>query len=423
MSQLRVCFLVENLPLAGGVAAFVSHARGLAADHGAEVTFALTVEDLERSPEHDLETIEVISLSEARRRRYDIAIATWWQTAFEVFTVPAERHAFFIQSLEDRFYAADRPQRVQAAVALGLPVAFITEATWIRDTLAELRPDAPCRLVRNGIDKEVFASPAEPDESRDQPLRILVEGHPGVGHKGVSEAIAAISRMVRPQRTSFVVAEPGAFADDPPGEVVGPLSLREMSDLYGRTDVVLKTSRVEGMYGPPLEGFHRGATCVTTPVTGHEEYIRHRENAIVVDWDDPGGTARWLDSLELDRDLLHELRRGALDTAREWPSWRESTEVFSAALADILEQPPPAAGAGAAYVGAVLETHAAELARSQRRLVADADWMLNVRDSSATELMARWRREGGSGSELASAMASAGARRIRGALRRRDPNG
>ena len=34
-----------------------------------------------------------------------------------------------------------------------------------------------------------------------------------------------------------------------------------MADLYAQTDVVLKLSSVEGMFGPPLEGFHRGATA------------------------------------------------------------------------------------------------------------------------------------------------------------------
>jgi hypothetical protein len=74
------------------------------------------------------------------------------------------------------------------------------------------------------------------------------------------------------------------------------------------------------MFGPPLEGFHRGATCVTTEVTGHEEYIEHGVNALVVDWDDRRGTARQLDLLARDRMLLHRLRCGALETARDWPT-------------------------------------------------------------------------------------------------------
>jgi hypothetical protein len=45
-------------------------------------------------------------------------------------------------------------------------------------------------------------------------------------------------------------------------------------------------------------------------------------------------------------------------------------------------------------------------------LVIDAEFMVNVRDTSAAEMMARWRQQGGTGPELATAAASAGARRI-----------
>jgi hypothetical protein len=96
------------------------------------------------------------------------------------------------------------------------------------------------------------------------------------------------------------------------------------------------------MYGPPLEGFHRGATCVTTEVTGHEEYIEHGVNALVVDWDDRRGTARQLDLLARDRMLLHRLRCGALETARHWPDWDRAGELMAVALRAIRDAPPPA---------------------------------------------------------------------------------
>jgi hypothetical protein len=114
-----------------------------------------------------------------------------------------------------------------------------------------------------------------------------------------------------------------------------------MAALFDRSHVMVKLSRAEGMYGPPLEAFHRGATVVTNPVTGHEEYVRHGENGLVVDWDDPVGTARALDLLAHDRRLLHRLRTGALETARAWPSWERSGELMAAALRAIAGGPPP----------------------------------------------------------------------------------
>ena len=120
-----------------------------------------------------------------------------------------------------------------------------------------------------------------------------------------------------------------------------------MAELYSQTDVVLKLSRVEGMFGPPLEGFHRGATCVVTAVTGHEEYVEHGWNGLVADWDDPRGTGRLLDLLARDRRLLHFLRSNALATAKAWPSPEQSSDFMAAALLATRRLPPPDPTAGA----------------------------------------------------------------------------
>jgi hypothetical protein len=95
------------------------------------------------------------------------------------------------------------------------------------------------------------------------------------------------------------------------------------------------------MYGPPLEAFHSGATCVTTPVTGHEEYISHGFNGVVVDWDDEKGMGRSLDLLARNRRYLHFLRSNALFTARGWPSWEQSGELMAAVLRRVHRDPPP----------------------------------------------------------------------------------
>ena len=48
------------------------------------------------------------------------------QTAFSLFELNAERYAYFVQSLEDRFYHADEAERIGASLTMDLPVDFIT---------------------------------------------------------------------------------------------------------------------------------------------------------------------------------------------------------------------------------------------------------------------------------------------------------
>ena len=177
---------------------------------------------------------------------------------------------------------------------------------------------------------------------RERPLHVLVEGYADVWFKGVPEAAWAAAAMREPHHTTLVVPNRDELpAGLPADEVVGPVPREDMAALYERSDVVLKMSSVEGMFGPPLEGFHRGATCVVTPVTGYDEYVEHGWNGLVTEWDDPHSTARQLDLLAADRRLLHFLRVNAVETARAWPGWDQSGQFMAAALERIRSLPPP----------------------------------------------------------------------------------
>jgi len=314
-----------------------------------------------------LEHLHVASLTDAHADRFDVAVGTWWETAFSLFTVPADRYAFFVQSLEDRFYTPEQAERRWAPLVTDLPVAYLTEARWIADTLAQLRPEAPCLLVRNGIDKTVYTAARDPQPRLDGPLRILVEGNPDVWFKGIEEAAKSLRRMREPKHVTFVSGLAGDVAEHGFDRVLTGLSATEMAALYAETDVVLKLSRVEGMFGPPLEGFHMGATCVVTAVTGHDEYVEHGWNGLVTDWDDLAGTARLLDLLARDRRLLHFLRCNALATARTWPSWEQQGQFMAGALHAIRRAPPPPPYAHAAG----LVGHARVALETERRWTAE----------------------------------------------------
>jgi hypothetical protein len=159
--------------------------------------------------------------------------------------------------------------------------------------------------------------------------------------KGVTDALAATQQMHEPHLVTLVSADRDAARNAPADRVVGPLTPAQMAREYSASDVVLKLSRVEGMFAPPLEGFHCGATCVVTPVTGHDEYVVDGWNGIVVHWNDERGTARALDLLARDRAYLHLLRFNAAATARRWPSWRQASSMMALALLRIRAEPSP----------------------------------------------------------------------------------
>lgn len=338
---MRIAFALESLRFSGGHQVVVEHARQLAGDQGFEVTIVDCFGNADRERGLELpDGVGVLGVDDIGPEPFDVVVATWWTTAAVVKQIPADRYAYFIQSLEDRWYSADQPEAELARLTweLGLPV--ITEATWIADLIRSHRPDVQCHLVRNGVDKAVFPVGTERGLRGDAPLRVLLEA--GTGHspnKGVAEALNALSVTEEPVHTT-VVGDVGELRLPPFTTAVPVVPQQELSELYASHDVLLKTSRVEGMYGPPLEAFHRGATVVTTAVTGHDEFVVHGHNGLLVDWDDPVGTARALDLLCKDRALLERLRANALETARGWPSWVDSGSEMASALRSVAAGEP-----------------------------------------------------------------------------------
>jgi glycosyltransferase involved in cell wall biosynthesis len=369
---MRVAFLVHGLGLWGGVGVVVEHARRLRLDHGYDAQLVLATHERTADWTHGgLDDVPVRALEQAREEDWDVAVATWWETVFVLYQLNAERYAYFVQSMEERFYEPEDPARMAAALTHDLPLGFITEARWIAEQLRSRRREPRVFYVRNGIDKAVFApAPALPVRATDEPLRVLVEGSPAVALKGVGDALAATSAMHAPHTVTLVSSDRDAARGAAADRVVGPLTPREMAREYADSDVVLKLSRVEGMFGPPLEGFHRGATCVVTPVTGHDEYVVDGWNGLVVHWDDVRGTARALDLLARDRSYLHLLRTNALATARAWPSSRQSGALMALALQRIRREPSPDPTGSAERLAAdarvAMELHAASMRDYER---------------------------------------------------------
>jgi hypothetical protein len=136
---------------------------------------------------------------------------------------------------------------------------------------------------------------------------------------------------------TLVALDPPEARDFRVHRVVGGLDAPAMASLYASSDVLLKLSRSEGLGLPPLEAAAMGTPSVVTPYGGHEDWLHHGVNGVLVGFDDPPAAAAWLDVLARDRGLLDRLSAGALDTARAWPTVTESSDAMLRALRAIVE--------------------------------------------------------------------------------------
>jgi len=326
---MRLCFLVGSLAISGGTYVIVQHASYLRGQ-GFDITLAVQESFTPATLLwHDqIPKLRCIPFEDAKSEHFDLVIATWWKTALELGNFDAGRYAYFVQSIESRFYPGDeRPLQALVDSTYRLPVSYVTEADWIRVQLLECFGQK-ATLVRNGIRKDVYrvSGPTVAALRNGQP-RIMVEGHFGVSFKNTALAI----RLAREAGAKDIWVLTGSPVSWLPrvSRVFSRVPMTETASIYRSCDILVKLSTVEGMFGPPLEMFHCGGTAVVFDVTGHDEYIANGLNAQVVNQNDLDGVVMAIRELLTNSNRLQQLKLGALQTAAQWPSWDQSSGQFS----------------------------------------------------------------------------------------------
>jgi O-antigen biosynthesis protein len=324
---MRICFLVGSVDISGGTYVIFQHAAFLRAV-GHEVVLAVQQPFTKATStwHPGAGSLQMVPF-DAATDNYDWVIATWWKTALELHRFKAKNYAYFVQSIESRFYPeTEGPLKRLVDSTYDLPVAYVTEAHWILEHLRKYHGQS-ATLVRNGIRKDLYVPLGLHTELRPNgKLRILVEGPFDVFFKNTGKALNIAKRSQAGEvwllTHSPVSKLPGV------NRVFSRLPITAVPDIYRSCDVLLKLSYVEGMFGPPLEMFHCGGTAITYNVTGHDEYIVHNNNALVAERDDDIRVIRYLHMLQRDPELLARLKYHALVTADNWPDWDESSSAF-----------------------------------------------------------------------------------------------
>lgn len=325
-ARMAFAFLLGDAGISGGTNVILEHALAMrAVGHRVTLVTPRPVADRDLAWKPGAANLARGTAAGLRGQRFDLALATWWRSAYDLAELEAEACAYFVQSIESRFFANEHPRRqALARASYELPLPVITEALWIADHLrARLGRDVS--VVRNGVDKQVFsAAGSQVAPPLPRGLRVLVEGPLGVAYKRVELAVRLCQRAGVDEIWLLTATD----CSDYPGvdRVFSRLPPAQVGEVMRACDVLVKLSTVEGMFGPPLEMMHCGGTAVTSDVSGHEEFMRHGDNGIVVPRGEELAVVEHLRRLSRERDRLGSLRAAALRTASDWPSWQQATD-------------------------------------------------------------------------------------------------
>ncbi len=383
MGHYDIAILLGYPEISGGTNVIMEHALGLTRlGHGVTIVTELPFDSSRLAWKPQAADLPRRSHAECRGHTFDLCMATWWRSMYDLHAVDARRYAYFCQSIESRFFnPADADMKALVDYTYRQPIPIVTEASWIVEYLGE-NYGHEASLVRNGIDKSIFRPDGPAVAPRDpQRLRVLVEGALGVPFKRVDRAIELCRRAEVPELWLLTPSECKTYAGVE--RVFSRVPMRDVPAIYRSCDVLVKLSTVEGMFGPPLEMMHCGGTAITSAVTGHDEYMRHMHNGIVVPRDREIDVVRYLRRLRDDPHLLARLKQGAAATAASWPGWPEAVAEMDAFVRRVMEQPPDRE-----QIQTYMRTHlraALQLAGPLHRAVAE--------DYSARELAGRLRRK------------------------------
>ncbi|MCF7994290.1 MAG: glycosyltransferase family 4 protein [Chromatiaceae bacterium] len=328
---MKICYLIPGCGVSGGIAVICQHSERLKA-RGHEVSLVVDgmLGDMSWFPG---QSVPVVPLTDYPQE-VDILIATSWATAFRVPLLLAKRHAYFVQSDETRFHPPGSCWEHITRLSYVIPFNYLTEAHWIRTWLqAQFGHEAA--LVPNGLDTSIFY-PCEPLAPRGRRPRILLEGAIALPYKGMWEAFEAVKPI---DAEIWCVSSCGK--PDPAwrcDRFFSAVPMEQMREIYSSCDLLLKLSRVEGFFGPPMEMMACGGAVVVGRVTGYDEYIIDGENALVVDPFDIQAARAAVQRLLEDTALREHLIANGRATVARW-NWDSSINRLEQALQALLVDP------------------------------------------------------------------------------------
>ena len=206
----------------------------------------------------------------------DAVVATAVRTAEAVASWPrkAGRKFYFVQGFETWDFPVER-----VIASWRLPLTKIAVSRWLLDLMAAAGERG--FYLPNSLDQIAFGVDVPP-EARHAPT--VLWPHHSLPTKGSGDAIAALRRVHRDIGELKAQSFGTAHAPD-----AAPLRVEyfrnppqaHLRRLYNKAAVVIAPSHAEGWGLPACEALQCGCALAASDIGGHQEFLRHEQNALL----------------------------------------------------------------------------------------------------------------------------------------------
>lgn len=317
----KIAYLIPGCGTSGGIAVVCQHLNRLR-DRGYDVLMISETEETEIKWFPN-QRVEIVTMDKAPNN-IDVLVATGWTTAHTALQIPAKRKYYFVQSDETRFNPVGSYSYEKALETYSMDYQFITEAKWIKNWLMESF-GKNAYYVPNGLDPEIMYCTEKRNEIPNRKIRVLLEGPIDIPFKAMEDAFNAVNDLDCEVWCISSAGTPkrGWRCD----KFFNNVPMEQMKYIYSNCEILLKMSKVEGFFGPPMEMMACGGTCVVGKVTGYDEYIIDGYNALTVDLGDVQAAHDAVERLIHDHKLRNKLAQNGAKTASEW-RWEPSIDTL-----------------------------------------------------------------------------------------------
>ena len=324
ISNKHIGFFIPSLKISGGIYVILKHACILK-DIGYDVDLILpNVEiDLFEFQNHKFNTISLNNV--IMDAQYDIIVATLFTTLFSILNYyRTKKHFYLVQNYETDFYPFGDYFRGIAEKTYSVPfgVEYITISKWCENWLWD-KYRKKSRYVPNGIDLDNYSSHRR--NLKKKKIRILVEGDSSSHYKNVDESFKIIERLEKNRFEVWYLSNNGKPKDwykfD---KFLNEIPIQEVSQIYRKCDILLKSSWLESFSYPPLEMMATGGYCIVVPNGGNMEYLKNEQNCLLYKLGDIDAAVESIKRLIDDEQLQKHLYENGLETAknRDWKNYR-----------------------------------------------------------------------------------------------------
>ena len=301
----NIGFVLPSTNVSGGVNVVLKHCEILR-QNGLDV-MVINMDNSDDNIVNSDGEINVVSVEKHDIKvKFDSLVATLYTTTKFIKEYPDVRRKYYlVQNFETDFneYGSAFKREANATYAES-DMNYVTISKWCKDWL-EKDFGQKVKYAPNGIDLNKFEFC---ERKFDGKIKILIEGNSDDYYKNVDESFKIVEKLDRNKYEIIYLSYQGEpkkwYRVD---KFYHKVPHNEVGRVYGKSDILLKTSILESFSYPPLEMMATGGYVVAVPNEGNKEYLRNGENCLFYEQGDLNMAVEKIEKIAVDVELRKKL--------------------------------------------------------------------------------------------------------------------